>query len=175
MRFQDIPQFTQDGHYRVNVGLDYLKSHIERFKKEYGLIMDSDFQRGHVWTEDKQIAFMEFLLKGGRGSSEIRFNCPRWQRFSCGYPMVLVDGLQRVTAALRFINNEIPVFGYFYNQFEDKIPFFSGLEFLINDLETRSEVLQWYIDINTGGVVHTEEEIEKVRVLLEKEKGKENA
>ena len=31
-----------------------------------GLQFNPDFQRGHVWTEGQQIAFMEFLLKGGK-------------------------------------------------------------------------------------------------------------
>jgi hypothetical protein len=39
----------------------------------------------------------------------------------------------------------------------------------INDLKTKKEVLQWYLDFNTGGTVHTEEEIVKVKKLLEQE------
>lgn len=42
----------------------------------------------------------------------------------------------------------------------------------MNDLDTQAEVLQWYLDINSGGVVHTEAELDKVRWLLEVEKGK---
>jgi len=37
-------------------------------------------------------------------------------------------------------------------------------------LEKAGEVLQWYLDFNSGGVVHTEEELKKVRELLESEK-----
>jgi len=39
----------------------------------------------------------------------------------------------------------------------------------INDLPTRKDVLQWYLQMNTGGTVHTEEEINRVKMLLEKE------
>jgi len=35
---------------------------------------------------------------------------------------------------------------------------------------TRKESLEAYIKLNRGGIVHTEEEIEKVRELLRKEK-----
>jgi hypothetical protein len=31
--------------------------------------------------------------------------------------------------------------------------------FAVNDLPTRAAVLQWYLDLNTGGVVHTSHEI----------------
>lgn len=34
-------------------------------------------------------------------------------------------------------------------------------------------VLQWYLDMNTGGTVHSEEEIARVRNLLEQEQSKE--
>jgi hypothetical protein len=43
---------------------------------------------------------------------------------------------------------------------------------MVNDLKTKAEVLQWYLDINSGGVVHTETELEKVKRLLTKEKRK---
>ena len=80
-----------------------------------------------------------------------------------------MDGLQRLTAVMKFINNEISAFGTFYNEFEDKIPLYITLVFNVNNLQTRKEVLQWYIELNTGGTIHTEEEINKVRELLGKE------
>jgi len=39
----------------------------------------------------------------------------------------------------------------------------------MNDLKTRAEVLQWYIEFNAGGTPHTEAEINRVRELLKKE------
>lgn len=42
----------------------------------------------------------------------------------------------------------------------------------VNNLKTREEVLQWYIDFNAGGTVHSKEEIDRVKKLLEEEKGK---
>lgn len=36
----------------------------------------------------------------------------------------------------------------------------------INNLQTRKEVLQWYIEFNSGGTVHTKEEIDRVKELL---------
>ncbi len=41
--------------------------------------------------------------------------------------------------------------------------------FCVNDLQTRAEVLQWYLDLNEGGVVHTSEELNRVRAMLAKE------
>lgn len=51
-----------------------------------------------------------------------------------------MDGLQRVTAALAFLNDEIPVFGCLHSEFEDKIPFTqSSFRFHIHNLKTRTE------------------------------------
>lgn len=40
----------------------------------------------------------------------------------------------------------------------------------VDDLETRVEVLQWYLYINAGGVAHSKDELDKVRKLLEEER-----
>ena len=36
-----------------------------------------------------------------------------------------------------------------------------------NNLKTKKEVLQWYIDMNTGGTLHTAEEIKRVKKLID--------
>jgi len=167
MKFRDIPQLTRIGSYQVNVSLRYLLNTLESYE-EYGLQYNPDFQRGHVWTEQQQIAFMEFLFKDGNTGRIIYFNHPGWMRKWEG-EFVVVDGLQRLTACKRFLNNEIPIFGYYLNQFEDKIPMDVDLIFNVNNLKTRKEVLQWYIEFNSGGTVHTEEELNRVRKLLEQE------
>lgn len=84
--------------------------------------------------------------------------------------MVLVDGLQRLTAFIKFLNNEIPIFGTYYKDFEDR-PRMSNdmLKFNVNDLQTRAEVLRWYIEMNSGGVVHSDKEIERVKEMLRQE------
>jgi len=87
----------------------------------------------------------------------------------------VVDGLQRITALLRFVRGELPVFGYKLGEYEDRLRMArsgDNLRFNVNCLKNKADVLQWYIDMNTGGVVHTDEEIEKVRVLLEEENRK---
>ena len=174
MKFSDIPQYTQDSGYAVDIPLTYLEEHIDRYRKSYNLDMDVDFQRSHVWSDAQQSAFMEHLLKGGQGSNEIRFNCPGWMGSTDKIgPMVVVDGKQRLTACSKFLNNELPVFGgVYYKDFEGKLSSRYALRVRVNCLRDRAEVLQWYLDINTGGTPHTEAEINRVHELLEKEKGK---
>lgn len=63
-KFKDIPQFTSDGCYRCNYPLTSLVKYIEEEVETMGLQLNPDFQRGHVWTEEQQIAWLEYHLRG---------------------------------------------------------------------------------------------------------------
>lgn len=168
-RFQDIPQFVHP-HYAIDVPLDYLETILERFSDKHNpLKMCPDFQRGHVWSGAQQIAFVEYFLKGGISGRDIFFNHPGWMKDFVG-DFVLVDGLQRLTAALRFLRNEIPAFGSLRCEYTDNIQATRSFKFHVASLKTRAEVLQWYIDLNEGGTPHADAEIERVRGLLELER-----
>ena len=179
MKFKDIPEFFHPPHYNVNVSWDMIEAHLERYSNMGiegfdGLNLDPDFQRGHVWSEEKQIAYVEFCLRGGQSSRVILFNHPNW-RGSYKGEMTLVDGKQRLEAVRKFIRNELPIFGgNFLNDFDDSDLLlrstYAELEFKVNNLKNRKDLLEWYLQLNTGGVIHTDEEIEKVQRLLEEEK-----
>jgi hypothetical protein len=167
-RFRDVPQFTKTPSYAVDISWDELKSYMERHPN---LDLDPDFQRGHVWNLAKQVAYVEFSLRGGDSARNVYLNCPNWP--SSQERFVLVDGKQRLTAVLGFLNDKVPVFGgYLFSHFADKLRM-TGPSFRwnVNDLPTRAEVLQWYLELNTGGVVHTSAEIKRVQALLAKEQG----
>lgn len=166
----EIPKLIHGGNYTVNVDWDYLEQWLDD-KKEHNIDLDPDFQRAHVWTTDKQIKYVEFILRGGQSSRIIYFNCPGWMVDFRG-PMVLVDGKQRLEAVRAFLRNEIPAFGSYIEEWDPRLlrKTQSSFMFNVNNLATRAEVLQWYLDLNSGGVVHTQEEIEKVQALLDAEK-----
>ena len=173
MKFEDIPQFIRSS-YSIDVHWSQLEWTLEGFKKDYGLDMEPDFQRGHVWDDAKRIAYVEFVLRGGQSGKALYFNCPGFDDGGKIDTMVMVDGFQRINAALKFMHNEIPVFGYKIKEFEnDKMRgHVARFHVNVNSLKTRKEVLQWYLDLNTGGVVHSDSEIKKVKKLLEQEQSK---
>jgi hypothetical protein len=165
MKFSEIEQFTDCGGYLINVSWRDLGDIINRYTYRYGLEMNPDFQRGHVWTTEQQVAYVEFGLRGGRSGLDIFFNCPGW---IMGHRrnFVLVDGLQRITAVLRFLRNEIPAFGHRLGDYQDRMRSFKPqFNFYINELGHRHEVLRWYIEMNSGGIVHSDEELSRVRNL----------
>lgn len=132
------------------------------------LILQPDYQREKEWTREQEIAYMEFILKGGTSGLDLYFNNPTHQT-TYTEPYECVDGLQRITAVTRFFNNEYSILeGQYYAK---DIEGFTDVSFAlhIGDLRTRREVLEWYLQLNTGGTPHSEEEIERVKRLLAEE------
>jgi len=164
-KFKDIPSFRKP-NYRANVSWSYLKSHLERFKEDHNVDLQPDFQRGHVWTDQQKIDYIEFCLMGGGSGKDIYFNCKGWMGSFDG-PMVLVDGQQRINAVLDFLNNKVKAFGYFYDEYTDKLNSIDqDFIFYVNNLSDYKDVLRWYLALNTGGTIHTKEEIDKVKKML---------
>lgn len=168
MRFSDIKTFTRGAAYRVNIPLESVSRTLDDYIRESKLDMNPDFQRGHVWNTEQQIRFIEYLLREGISSREISFNCAGWNSQREG-PFVLVDGKQRLEAVRLFMDGKIPAFGYYRHEYSDRASNLNTLIFCVNDLPTRAEVLQWYLDLNDGGVVHSQEEIFRVRAMLKLE------
>lgn len=165
--FKNIEQFTY-GQYEVDIHVRHLEKMLKSYEEDYNLELNPDFQRGNVWTEEQQIKYVEFFLRGGKSARVIYFNIGEWSfNKNTDIPqMVCVDGLQRLTAILRFLHNEIPVFGHFYNEFEDNIPLDHTLKFNINNLAYKKDVLKWYLEMNSGGTVHSNSELERVRKMI---------
>jgi len=178
MLFKDIPQLTR-AHYQVNVNWAYLEGHIAhaqdpKYVEEGMAVLDlePDFQRAHVWNEAQQSSYVEWILKGGESGKELLFNCTGWSGSYEG-PYVLVDGLQRLTAVRKFMRNELKAFGHTLEELGGvKAMRMTRCDFLwrVASLDTRAEVLQWYLQVNSGGVVHTSDELDRVREMLKKEK-----
>jgi len=176
---REIPRFTE-AQYRCDVPLDSLGWMVDKWIREYGLELNPDFQRGHVWSEAQQMAYCEYFLRGGTSGREVYFNAPFWmsRRFHGERRMVLVDGLQRITALLKMLRNNIAVFGRTLMEYPDHElalrDFRNSLSFNVADLPTRADVLQWYLDLNSG-VAHTDKELSRIKGLLGEELYKEQA
>jgi hypothetical protein len=170
MKYSEIKRVTQDAGYCVDVGWTYLESHLDSWQsRDYCPVeFEPDFQRGHVWTREQQIAYVENKLRGAVPHDVIRWNCKGWGGNYDG-PMQIVDGLQRLTSARMFLRDELPAFGCVRSAFEDRIPSHVSFKFAVNTLRTRKEVLRWYLELNTGGTPHAQAEIARVSALLDAE------
>jgi len=80
--------------------------------------------------------------------------------------------LQRLTALKKFLNNELAVFGgYYLTDFEDSksVLYQAGyLSLNVNNLQSKGEVLCWYLEMNSGGTPHTKSELQQVQAMIDK-------
>jgi len=78
-----------------------------------------------------------------------------------GYDTTDNTWFHNVEAESDFMDNKIPVFGGTYlNDFEDKFPFAKyDFIFHVNNLISQKEIVEWYLGFNTGGSIHTEDDL----------------
>jgi len=171
-----IPSLTSvRGCTGADVPAAYLEQWLTGYEQFEGLELDPDFQRGHVWTPEQQTRYIEHRLRGGISGGTLYWNCSGIKKGK--HPLQIVDGKQRLTAIRKFLADEVAVFGgYKFSDFdEDAQRAMFGvigtlsLRMEVNNLQTRAEVLQWYLELNEGAVAHTSEELSRVRALLEAE------
>lgn len=170
MQFTDVQRVTADGGYCIDVSWAYLEEHLASWQdRDYCPVeFEPDFQRGHVWSLEQRIAYVENKLRCAVPNDVIRWNCKGWGGSYEG-PMQVVDGLQRLTSARMFLRDELPAFGHLRSEFEGRMPWEVSFKFMVNNLRTRRQVLKWYVELNAGGTPHSPDEIARVVALIEKE------
>ena len=170
--FDGIPKFPT-AKYAVDVPWNHIEENLEILAGSGELRLDPDYQREHVWTQEQQISFVEFQLMGGDISRTLVFNAPHWNEVGGKEQFVeLVDGKQRLEAVRAFMRGDIPAFGLRVHEYEGSFPTLDyRLRFQVCCLRTREEVLGLYLKINAGGTPHSKAELDRVREMLEKERG----
>lgn len=175
-RLAEIIKPLPDPRYTVDVGFDYLEKQLANYENDWGLNLDPDFQRGHVWTEAQRIAYIEGVFRGTVGDSQriIQFNAPHWDDDDHGGDLPneiqIIDGLQRLTTVRKFMAGEVLAFGMQVDDFADSA--FSvrrgafRLKFAVHNFAWRSDLLRFYLAINAGGTPHSAAEIERVTAML---------
>lgn len=169
-KFGSIPRLTTRGNYEIDVWWGAIEDTVSQWGQSQLVETDPDFQRVHVWDERLQRGYVEYIMRGGFAAREIFWNCSTWHR-SWSTPVQLVDGKQRLEAVRKFMRGELRAFGYLVSEWDHLDMMTCRMSWYVNDLKTRAEVLKWYLDLNSGGVVHTDAELERVRGLLDAEKG----
>lgn len=85
--------------WECDFGFEFLSKTVPEWQETYGLDLEPDFQRAHVWTDAQRAAFVEYILAGGPSGRTIYFASPGWSSKLLDKPtMVIVDGKQRLEA-----------------------------------------------------------------------------
>lgn len=176
---------------RVHVDIRNLKDWMAQFEgtpsnysyEDVLLELNPEFQRGHVWKLNQQIAFVENLLRGIDINKTIRFNDLTTKRYDDAdeilqNKIICIDGLQRLTAIIDFVDGKFKVFDgrLSYDDIlnhPDKASMrnifqHSLLQFEFLKITSYKEVLEYYIDLNFGGVAHTPADIQIAKDILKR-------
>jgi len=157
-------------HYAIDQPL----GRIENLMTSYNVDLDPDYQRGYVWNQEQQEKFVGALIESPENISPIILNFTKKNKAACE----VVDGKQRLVACLRWIRGEI------------KAVCPCGTDVRYADLDevdmraigmcislrckwvtlSKSDVMKYYLRLNSGGTIHTEDELDRVRKLIKKEK-----
>ncbi len=181
---KDIPRYLGSARYNAAYGGKGIHRFLEEYGKDGGVDLDPDFQRGHVWDETLRVRFIEHLIRGGEHGRTIVWNTPTQDAIASQSAerdlpdtLVLVDGKQRLTSILAFLDNKLAVFGgHLLSDFDDisqrEILSATGqlrLEMSIHALQRRKDLLRLYLELNEGAVAHDPSEIARVRAMFEAE------
>lgn len=159
----------------TSLELKFIENWLETQSKDIsnGVDLTPDFQRGHVWSQDQQIHFVYNLLRGGLDQSvlTLQFNCPSWRLDHVADSdlldqMVILDGLQRLTSLRTFVAGGFLVNGVAFCDLPLAVKR-SHITVQMYDFQYRKELLQFYLDLNGGGIAHSQSELDRVRALLE--------
>lgn len=161
--------------YEVDQDWTYIQKALDSLARDYGMVdLNPDFQRGHVWTAVQQRHYIENCLRGVVSSSGfvVQFNCPNWEddKYEGDLPrgVQCIDGLQRITAVLKFLAGEVRPFGLCPDDLaRSRFMIRTSYRFrvAIHNFTSRADLLQHYLDLNAGGTPHSVEEIERVRQM----------
>lgn len=162
---------------KVYCELKFINATLTDWKNIYKLVeLNPDFQRGHVWSEDQQTKFIEGMLKNtvSESSLTIHFNNPYYRGdqpkntdlpngFQC------IDGLQRLTAILKYLDGKVYPFGYDISFFNSQYKYSSSylhIYMAIYAYEKKKDLLEHYLAINEGGTVPTDKELNRVKGMI---------
>jgi hypothetical protein len=133
--------------------------------------LNPDYQRGPVWSEHQQRRFIGHCLTGGESPPIYVYR----DRNSCDVPQEVVDGQQRLRAIYAFIEGTIPAEVYhdgswvelWWKDFDeiDRRNRFLDAKVVFGDW-SREDRLRFYLRLNSGGVAHPKEELDRVRAML---------
>jgi hypothetical protein len=135
------------------------------------LTLNADYQRPRVWTEAQQSAFLGWAMTGG----EVPVVYCR--RTSWDKPTEVVDGKQRVLAIHAFVRGKVPATfllkGWrtvWWRDLDEVDRRSRSLDLRVSYNEwSRLQTLEFYLKLNSTGVPHAFEELERVRRLLAEE------
>lgn len=130
-------------------------------KRVLGGFILPEFQRQRVWTQEQNVSLIEAIYEGFNFGSYAIILKDGAGCDNSEYDGLLLDGQQRISAILDYVNNKFPVFGFLYKDLTpaDRLRFkMTIFPRIILATEDEAVMRDYYNRMNFSGVRHTEEE-----------------
>ena len=159
---------------------DEILHHVDGSPEGRAWDLSPDYQRGHVWTRLQSEKFVGHLLEGGPVPPiyvqryESAKNAPPEIAATYYDHAEVVDGQQRIRAIVSWVRGEVDALLSdgrrirYVDTNEIDRRFLPSLKIGFIDVPRKTR-LEFYLKLNRGGTVHTDDEIDRVRDLLAKE------
>lgn len=163
--------------YEVDTHWGMLDKTLADMTHDYGLELNPDYQRGHVWTSAQQQAYVEGVLRGAISTAglTVQFNCPNFESRLLASDRDLpdgfqvMDGLQRLTAVREFMMGNVHPFGLTLDDLAGTSFTPKGmtyrLRFAVFCFQYKIDVLEHYLALNCGGTPHSDDEIARILAM----------
>jgi hypothetical protein len=140
--------------------------------KHFGVDMNPDYQRGHVWDDNDKVRLIDSIMNGCDIGKFVFIHLP----YKEGGPFYeVLDGKQRITAIIEFYESRFQYKGKYFHELS-RLDQGEFLRVSVSYAEvrnpTREAKLRFFLSVNTTGRPVEESHIKHVKELLEQETGK---
>ncbi|MCP1185038.1 DUF262 domain-containing protein [Paenibacillus sp. 1781tsa1] len=166
---------NRDSHVKnEDIRLSYSQMGLESlFHKAYyfGVDFDPEYQRNYVWNESDKVKLIDAIFNNvdiGKFAF-IHLSDEEWEANGRKYSYEILDGKQRLRAILDFYESRFKYKGLYFKDMSprDQLHF---RRYAISSAETRNldreQKLRYFLMLNTGGRIMSEEHLDVVRELL---------
>lgn len=186
-KLQSIIQPIETSKHTEEIQWSSIERWIKSQDEDGGFNDNPDYQRDHVWTKEQQISFIEGVIRGIIPQSllSIRINNPlfeqkvlnEWSKGAewktiCELPfeVQVIDGKQRLNAIRQFLSGNIKIFNEQICADDLKSspysPFSKRIQLNIMNFTKKDDLLKFYLALNSGGTVHSQADLDKVKNML---------
>lgn len=170
---RDYPSHSTNLATNRKLSLNYYPSY---FYEIYDDVMSGkldlfpDYQRGIVWGDDERKELIESLLMNADIGKIVLVYINDSTYFENGKAWEVLDGVNRITTIVDYINNKFSVNGYYFDDLDrNDRQAIEGHTIGVAKIDELSmyDKLKLFLLLNRGGKPVSEEHINKVREMLE--------
>lgn len=176
--WMDVNRANNNDYSLINnddIRLSYFQAHLQSLLHKayhFGINFDPEYQREYVWELNDKIKLIDSIFNNvDIGKFAFIHNSDRkWTK--TGYSYEILDGKQRLRAILDFYEGRFSYKGFYFNDLSKRDQsFFTSYSANIAEVQEigQEQTIRYFLMLNTGGRMMSEEHLNKVREMLMKD------